>query len=61
MPNGRLQVHSLEQRETRAIKNEGPTHWSGLRVKREVWQISSSGLPDRPIRLPAEIERPRHR
>ena len=35
----RLQMHSREQRETRALKNEGPTRWSGLRVKREERQI----------------------
>ena len=45
-----------EQRETRALKNEGPTHWSGLRVTREERQIRGSGSPDRPIRRPAEIE-----
>jgi hypothetical protein len=28
-----------ERQETRALKKEGPTHWSGLRVKREERQI----------------------
>lgn len=50
-----------EQQETRALKKEGPTHWSGLRVKREERQIRSNRSPDYSIRQPAEIERPRHR
>jgi hypothetical protein len=50
-----------EQREARALKNEGPTHWSGLRVKREERQVRSSGSPDRSIPQLAVIDHPRLR
>ena len=33
-----------EQRQTRALKDEGPTRWSGLRVTREQLQITRERL-----------------
>jgi hypothetical protein len=60
MPNKRAQGSRCiprVQRETHALKNEGPTHWSGLRVKREERKIRAY----RSIRRPAEMERPRRR
>jgi len=51
--DGRQQVVwpiAREGWETRALKIEGPTRWSGLRVKREERQIRSCGSPERLFR-----------